>query len=77
MNKVHHPLHDLGQFLPVRRLDVEYEHRPLKLKLAHLKGKNPFRVAEHPAQEILRPPQLEQGLADIHRRADQMPHVFP
>jgi hypothetical protein len=67
MDEVHHPPHNIGQFLPIRRLDIEREQHPLKLKPAHLKGIDPFRVAKHAAQEILRPQQLEQGLADIHR----------
>jgi hypothetical protein len=77
MNGVHHPLHDFGQFLPVRRLDVERERHPLEHKPAYLKGKNPFRITEYAVQEDFRPRQLEQGLADTHRRADQIPHVFP
>jgi hypothetical protein len=77
MNEVHHPLHNIGQFLPVGGLNVKCAQCPLKLKPAHLKGKNFFRVSEHSAQEDFHPRQLEQGLADIHRRTDQIPHVFP
>jgi hypothetical protein len=70
------PLHNIGQFLPVGGLDVKRERRPVKHKPAHLKGKNPFRVSERPAQKGLRPRQFEQGFADIHRCADLIPDVF-
>jgi hypothetical protein len=76
MNEVHHPLHDLKQFLPVGGLNVEREQRPLEHKPAHLKGKDPFRISEHPVEEDFRSRQLEQWLAGILRRPHLVPHVF-
>jgi hypothetical protein len=76
MNEVHHPLHNLGQLETINGLDVEREQRPLEHKPAHLKGKDPFRISEHPVEEDFRSRQLEQRLAGIHRRPHLVPHVF-
>jgi hypothetical protein len=46
MNRVHQPLHDLRQLEPVRRLNVEREHRSLQFKPANLKLIAPIRFAE-------------------------------
>jgi hypothetical protein len=71
--------HNIGQSFPVCGLNGERERCPLEHKPARLKGKDSFRVAEYAVyalQEILRPPQAEQGLADSHRCPHLVPHVF-
>jgi hypothetical protein len=76
MNEVHHPLHNLGQFLPIGGLDAEREPLPVEPKPAHFEVKSFFRLTKHTVQQHDRPSQPEERLANIDRRPHLVPHVF-
>jgi hypothetical protein len=72
-----HPLHDLREFKPVRRQNVERKPISLKPQSTDHEPIPPFRLPEDPGKQDhgVMPP--EQGFQVVNAGVDFVPHTMP